>query len=82
MIILVVSEFGFIEPLKDKKGETVAKAFERVFKIRKPEKVWSDKGKEFYNKSIKGLFEREKAWSCIRLRTKKSPQSLRGGTGR
>ena len=59
MIILVFSEFGFIEPLKDKKGETVAKAFERVFKIRKPEKVWSDKGKEFYNKSVKGLFERE-----------------------
>ena len=32
MIIDVFSKFGWIVPLKNKKGETVAKAFSRVFK--------------------------------------------------
>ena len=44
-------------PLKDKKGETVAKAFRSIFEERKPTKVWVDKGKEFYNKDVKSLIE-------------------------
>ena len=58
MVIDVFSKFGWIEPLKDKQGETVAKAFEKIFlKGRKPRFLWTDKGKEFYNKDLKQLLK-------------------------
>ena len=34
-------------PLKNKTGTEVAGALRKVFKERKPEKLWVDKGKEF-----------------------------------
>jgi len=39
-------------PLKNKTGTEVAGALQKVFKERKPEKLWVDKGKEFYNKHV------------------------------
>ena len=44
-------------PLKDKTGKSVADAFKEIFKKlkRKPEKLWTDKGREFYNKHVKEL---------------------------
>ena len=36
-------------------GKSVTSAFETIFKERKPEKMWVDKGREFYNKDVKGL---------------------------
>ena len=55
-VIDVLSKYGWAVPLKDKKGETVASAFKEVMKGgRKPESVWVDKGKEFYNKHVKEL---------------------------
>ena len=46
MVIDVFSKFGWIEPLKDKKGETVAAAFKKLFKLgRQPRLLWTDKGK-------------------------------------
>ena len=44
-------------PLKDKTGKSVASALETIFKERKPEKIWVDKGKEFHNKDVKKLIE-------------------------
>ena len=41
--------------LKDKTGKSVASALETIFKERKPEKMWVDKGKEFYDKDVKNL---------------------------
>ena len=42
-IIDVFSKYGWMMPLKDKKGETVAQAFKEVMKSgRKPENVWVD----------------------------------------
>ena len=60
MVIDVFSKFGWIEPLKNKKGETVANAFEKIFKCRQPRLLWTDKGKEFYNKNVKQLLSRKK----------------------
>ena len=40
-------------PLKSKTGLEVASALERVFKERKPDKLWVDKGTEFYNSHVK-----------------------------
>jgi Phospholipase A2-like domain len=50
------SKYGWIVMLKDKSGKSVAHAFEKIFSLgRKPEKLWVDKGKEFYNKDVKAL---------------------------
>ena len=57
LVIDIFSKYGWIIPLKNKKGETVAEAFKEIFKERKPEKLWTDKGKEFYNKNVKDLIE-------------------------
>ena len=44
-VIDVFSKFGWIEPLKNKKGESVAMALESIFsKGRKPKFLWTDKG--------------------------------------
>ena len=59
MVIDVFSKYGWIVPLKDKKGETVTKAFQNIFKEgRKPEFVWTDKGSEFYNRHLKDLLRK------------------------
>ena len=54
MVLDLFSKYGWIVPLKDKKGETVTEAFKTIFKEgRKPQYLWADKGKEYYNKNIK-----------------------------
>ena len=42
---------------KDKTGKSVADVFKEIFKKskRKPEKLWTDKGREFYNKDVEEL---------------------------
>ena len=58
MVTDVFSKYGWIIPMKDKKGETVTEAFKTIFKEgRKPDYLWTDKGKEFYNKHLKELLE-------------------------
>ena len=41
--------------MKDKKGATIANAFQNILEDsnRNPSKVWVDKGSEFYNNSFK-----------------------------
>ena len=61
MVLDVFSKYGWIVPLKDKKGETVAKAFKTIFKEgRKPQYLWTDKGKEYYNKHVKEILDNNK----------------------
>ena len=55
LVIDIFSKYGWIVPLKDKTGKSVASALKTIFKERKPEKIWVDKGKEFYNKDVKDL---------------------------
>lgn len=33
MVLDVFSKYGWIEPLKDKKGQTVTSAFEKIFEM-------------------------------------------------
>ena len=44
-----------VVPLKDKKGVSIVNAFQKILKEsnRKPNKIWVDKGREFYNNSFK-----------------------------
>ena len=53
------TRYAWAIPLKDKKGETVANAFKEIMKKskRKPNKLWVDQGKEFYNQHIYNLFK-------------------------
>ena len=52
-VIDILSKYAWVQPLKDKKGPTVVKAFSKILKEgRKPLKLQTDKGKEFYNKDM------------------------------
>ena len=46
--------------MKDKIGIAITNAFQEILNKsnRKPNKMWADKGSEFYNKSIKSWLER------------------------
>ena len=57
LVIDIFSKYGWVIPLKNKKGETVAEALKIIFEKRKPEKLWTDKGTEFENKDVKKLIE-------------------------
>ena len=54
-VIDVFSKYGWLIPLKDKTGKSVASALKTIFKERKPGNMWVDKGKEFYDKDVKDL---------------------------
>ena len=62
MVIDVFSKYGWISPLKDKKSESVSKAFNEIFKISKckPTMLWTDKGSEFISKHFKEFLKKEK----------------------
>ena len=55
MVIDVFSKYGWIKPLKDKKTESVSKAFNEIFKRSKSKRqmLWTDKGSEFISKHFK-----------------------------
>ena len=48
-------KYAFVVPLKDKKGITIANAFQRILDSskRKPNKIWADHDSEFYNTYFK-----------------------------
>ena len=55
-VINIFSKYAWVVPLKDKKGISIVKAFQIILKqsnSRKPNKIWADKGSEFYNASFK-----------------------------
>ena len=54
-VIDIFSKYAWFVPLKDKKGISIVKAFQIIFKQsnRKPNKIWVDKGSEFYNAYFK-----------------------------
>ena len=54
-VIDIFSKYAWVVPLKDKKGVSIVNAFQKILKEsnRKPNKIWVDKGSEFYNNSFK-----------------------------
>ena len=59
-VIDIFSKYAWVVPLKDKKGITIVNAFQKILddstklhSNRKPNKIWVDKGSEFYNNSFK-----------------------------
>ena len=51
----IFSKYAWVVPLKDKNGVSIVNAFQKILKKsdRKPNKIWVDKGSEFYNNSFK-----------------------------
>ena len=54
-VIDIFSKYAWVVRLKDKKGITIVNAFQKILKKsdQKPNKIWVDKGSEFYNNSFK-----------------------------
>ena len=62
-VIDIFSKYAWVILLKDKKGVSIVNAFQKILKEsdrseakskgRKPNKIWVDKGSEFYNNSFK-----------------------------
>ena len=54
-VIDIFSKNAWVVPLKDKKGVSIVDAFQKILddSNRKPNKIWVDKGSEFYNNSFK-----------------------------
>ena len=56
-VIDIFSKYAWVVSLKDKKGISIVKAFQNILKQsnskRKPNKIWVDKGSEFYNAYFK-----------------------------
>ena len=54
-VIDVFSKYTWVILLKDKKGTSIVDAFQKIIKEsnRRPNKIWVDKGSEFYNNSFK-----------------------------
>ena len=54
-VIDIFSKYAWVVPLKDKKGVSIVATFQSILKQsnRKPNKIWVDKGSEFYNTSFK-----------------------------
>ena len=60
MIIDVFSKYGWAIPLKSKTDIEVSNAFAELWKKQKPpKKLWTDKGKEFLNKRMTTLLEKQ-----------------------
>ena len=54
-VIDVYSKYAWVVPLIDKKALSIANAFQNILKKsnRKPNKIWIDKGSEFYKSYFK-----------------------------
>ena len=54
-VIDIFSKYAWVIPLKDKKDVSIFNAFRKILKEsnRKPNKIWVDKGSEFYNNFFK-----------------------------
>ena len=52
------SKYPWVVPVKDKKGISIVNAFKKIIsKERRPNKIWVDKGCEFYNNSFKDFLK-------------------------
>ena len=54
-VIDMFSKYAWVISLKDKKDMTITNVFQKILKEsnRKPNKTWVDKGREFYNRSMR-----------------------------
>jgi hypothetical protein len=68
-VIDIFSKFAFAEPLKSKNGSSLRNAFKRIFRLRKPIYLMTDKGREFNNKIMHDFYIKHK----VKFYTAKNP---------
>ena len=58
-VIDIFSKHAWVIPLIDKKGASIVNAFQKILddSKRKPNKIWVDKGSEFYNNLLKNGYK-------------------------
>ena len=58
-VIDIYNKYAWVIPLKDKKGIKIANDFQKMLDAsnHKPNKIWVDKGIEFFNRSMKLFLE-------------------------
>ena len=59
VVIDVFSKYLWVRKLKDKKGSSVASAFEDIFKERSPRRIRTDKGQEFGSRLVQAVFKKK-----------------------
>ncbi|UYV67413.1 hypothetical protein LAZ67_5000502 [Cordylochernes scorpioides] len=59
-VIDIFSKYAWAVPIKYKSGNEIVEAFSLIFKERLPDKIQTDKGKEFINKNVQNLFKKYK----------------------
>ena len=59
MLLIFLVNNAWVIPLKDKKGISIVNGFQKILNDskRKPNKIWVNKGSEFYNNSFKKLLQ-------------------------
>ena len=78
-VIDIFSKYAWVIPLEDKKGVSIINAFQKILKEsngRKPNKIWVDKGSEFYKNSFKKWLK-DNDIECIRNIMKKNQLLLK-----
>ena len=75
----IFSKYAWVVPLKDKKSVSIVTAFQSILKQsnRKPNKIWVDKGSEFYNGSFKNWLQ-DNILLCIQQIMKENLLLLKG----
>ena len=60
-VIDIHNKYARVISLKDKKCITTTNAFQKICREsnRKPNKIWVDKGSDFYDRSIKSWLEKK-----------------------
>ena len=59
-VIDIFIKYAWVIPLKDKEGVTLTSPFQNNLKEsnRKPNKIWVDKGRKIYSRSMKSWLEK------------------------
>ena len=59
-VIYIYSKYAWVIPLEHNKGITITDAFQKILdeSNRRSNKIWVDKGSEFYNRSMKSWLEK------------------------
>lgn len=60
-VIDCFSKFAWAVPIQNKSGQSVCEGFNKIFKLslpRKPQRIQTDKGKEFFNTEVGALFKK------------------------
>ena len=51
-VLDVLSKYAWVQPLKAKTGVALVHAFDKILKQRRPNRLQTDRGKEFYNRTF------------------------------